>query len=131
MATGAAAGSGREPRRRALRRVLQLHAEPGRRSEITRAKWLADLEATYRLAGYTLGVGAQNLFNVFPDRNTTVNSFNGIQTFPSHSPFGMNGRALVVRVGRIVLACQGSSLTAIVRQRQKPPGTQRFVVSLL
>jgi hypothetical protein len=42
----------------------------------------------------------QNLFDVFPDRNTTVNSFNGIQTFPSHSPFGMNGRALVVRVGR-------------------------------
>ncbi len=30
----------------------------------------------------------------------TVNSFNGIQTFPSHSPFGMNGRALVLRVGR-------------------------------
>ena len=37
---------------------------------------------------------------LFPDRNTTVNSFNGIQTFPSQSPFGMNGRALVLRVGR-------------------------------
>ena len=58
------------------------------------AKWLTDLEASYRPAGHTLAVGAQNLFNVFPDRNTTVNSFNGIQTFPSHSPFGMNGRAL-------------------------------------
>jgi len=33
-------------------------------------------------------------------RNATVNSFNGIRTFPSHSPFGFNGRALVVRVGR-------------------------------
>jgi iron complex outermembrane receptor protein len=64
------------------------------------AKWLTDLEASYRTAGYTLAVGAQNLFDVFPDRNTTVNSFNGIQTFPSHSPFGMNGRAIYARIGR-------------------------------
>ncbi len=62
-------------------------------------KWLTDLEATYRLtAGLLLGIGAQNVFNVFPDRNTTVNSFNGIQTFPSQSPFGMNGRAIYGRV---------------------------------
>ena len=62
------------------------------------AKWLTDVEASYRPAGYTLAIGAQNLFNVFPGRNTTVNSFNGIQTFPSHSPFGMNGRALYARL---------------------------------
>ena len=30
----------------------------------------------------------------------TVNSFNGIQTFPRHSPFGMNGRAIYARIGR-------------------------------
>ena len=62
------------------------------------AKWLTDIEASFRLAGHTVAVGAQNLFNVFPGRNTTVNSFNGIQTFPSHSPFGMNGRALYARL---------------------------------
>jgi iron complex outermembrane recepter protein len=63
------------------------------------AKWLTDLEATYRIGReLTLGIGAQNLFNVFPDRNITVNSFNGIQTFPSHSPFGMNGRTIYGRV---------------------------------
>ena len=55
---------------------------------------------SYRAAGYLLAAGAQNLFDVFPDRNTTVNSFNGIQTFPSHSPFGMNGRSLYGRIGR-------------------------------
>jgi hypothetical protein len=38
---------------------------------------------------------------VFPDRNFTVNSFNGIQTFPSHSPFGMNGRTVYARIGRV------------------------------
>jgi iron complex outermembrane receptor protein len=63
------------------------------------AKWLTDVEASYRTAGYTLAVGVQNLFDVFPDRNTAVNSFNGIQTFPSQSPFGMNGRALYARLG--------------------------------
>jgi iron complex outermembrane receptor protein len=63
------------------------------------AKWLTDLEASYRLERYKLAIGAQNLFDVFPDRNSTVNSFNGIQTFPSHSPFGMNGRAIYARIG--------------------------------
>jgi iron complex outermembrane receptor protein len=62
-------------------------------------KWLTDVEASYHLAGYTLAAGVQNLFDVFPDRNTAVNSFNGIQTFPSQSPFGMNGRVLYGRIG--------------------------------
>jgi iron complex outermembrane receptor protein len=45
------------------------------------AKWLSDAEVSFRVAPtLTLAPGAQNLFNVFPDRNTTVNSFNGIQT---------------------------------------------------
>jgi iron complex outermembrane receptor protein len=64
------------------------------------AKWLTDVEASYRTVGYTLAVGVENLFDVFPDRNTTVNSFNGIQTFPSQSPFGMNGRTVYARVAR-------------------------------
>ena len=64
------------------------------------AKWLTDLEASYRAGPYMLSLGAQNLFDVFPDRNRTVNSFNGIQTFPSQSPFGMNGRTFYARVAR-------------------------------
>jgi len=63
------------------------------------AKWLTDIEASYRVGGYVLAVGAQNLFDVFPDRNSTVNSFNGIETFPRQSPFGMNGRAVYARFG--------------------------------
>jgi iron complex outermembrane recepter protein len=63
------------------------------------AKWLTDAEVSYRLAGQTLAIGVQNLFGVLPDRNRTVNSFNGIQTVPSHSPFGMNGRAIYGRIG--------------------------------
>jgi iron complex outermembrane receptor protein len=63
-------------------------------------KWLTDLEASYQVAGYRLAVGAQNLFDMFPDRNSTVNSFNGIQTLPRQSPFGINGRAIYARIGR-------------------------------
>jgi hypothetical protein len=53
------------------------------------AKWLTDVEASYRMAHYTVAIGVQNLFDGFPDRNSTVTSFNGIQTYPSQSPFGM------------------------------------------
>jgi iron complex outermembrane receptor protein len=62
------------------------------------AKWLTGVEGSFHAAGYVLAAGAENLFDVFPDRNTTVNSFNGIQTFPSQSPFGMNGRTLYARL---------------------------------
>ena len=64
------------------------------------AKWLTDVSASYKAAGYRFTLGAQNLFDVFPDRNSTANSFNGIQTFPSQSPFGMNGRTLYARIER-------------------------------
>jgi iron complex outermembrane receptor protein len=64
------------------------------------AKWLTDVEGSYRAAGYSVAVGVENLFDVFPDRNTAVNSFNGIQTFASQSPFGMNGRTIYARIGR-------------------------------
>lgn len=58
------------------------------------AEWLADLEVSYRWRDYKLAVGAENIFDVFPDRNipTSAQGFNGIFTYPSHSPFGMNGR---------------------------------------
>ncbi len=46
----------RQSRRSPVRRVLQLHAEPGRRSDL-RAKWLTDVEASYRVGGYTLAAG--------------------------------------------------------------------------
>ena len=61
-------------------------------------KWLTDVDVSYRMSALTLAAGLQNLFNVFPDRNITVNSFNGIQTFPSQSPFGMNGRTIYARI---------------------------------
>jgi iron complex outermembrane receptor protein len=66
--------------------------------QIYGAQWLTDLEVAYTRNRVTVRAGAQNLFDAFPDRNTPVNSFNGIQTYPSHSPFGMNGRFVYGRL---------------------------------
>jgi len=60
------------------------------------AKWLTDLEVGYELAPrLTLTLGAQNLFNEYPDKtnpvNFNMNSFNGAQIYNSASPFGLSG----------------------------------------
>jgi iron complex outermembrane receptor protein len=58
------------------------------------------LAQSFFSAAATNFLNPQNVFDVFPDRNSTVNSFNGIQTFPS-PPFGMNGRTLYAKIGRV------------------------------
>ncbi len=62
------------------------------------AEWLTDFEVGYNFRRFTLAVGAQNLFDAFPDRNLPENSNLGIFTYPSHSPFGMNGRFVYSRI---------------------------------
>ncbi len=62
------------------------------------AEWLTDLEIGYEFPRFTFAVGAQNLFDTFPNRNLPENSNLGIFTYPSHSPFGMNGRFVYSRV---------------------------------
>jgi iron complex outermembrane receptor protein len=71
-------------------------------------EWIADLELAYRWGDYSFTVGAENLFDNFPDRNIvfrpgtttfTPQSNFGMFVYPSHSPFGMNGRFVYTRVG--------------------------------
>lgn len=71
------------------RRVVDQNFEP---------EWVTDLELSYRLSRLTIQAGAQNLFDVFPDRNLAPNANLGIFPYPSHSPFGMNGRFLYSRL---------------------------------
>jgi iron complex outermembrane receptor protein len=75
--------------------------------QVYSAEWLADLELAYRWNQYTFSAGAENLFDNFPDRNKvfrdgtqvyTAQSNNGIFTYPSQSPFGMNGRFVYTRI---------------------------------
>jgi len=56
-------------------------------------QWLTDLDFAYTFdMGLTLHVGANNMFDVFPDKNIASNSFNGIFIYPRRTaPFGFNG----------------------------------------
>ncbi|GAB7529450.1 TonB-dependent receptor [Pseudomonas sp. 3A(2025)] len=55
------------------------------------AKWLTDLDIAYAITPrVTLALGANNLFNVYPDKSTVVDS-SGAQLYASNSPFGQYG----------------------------------------
>ena len=63
------------------------------------AKWLTDLELKYKISkGMALAIGANNLFDVYPDKQLKVNSFNGIFPYSGLSPFGFFGRSLYSRL---------------------------------
>jgi iron complex outermembrane receptor protein len=74
------------------------------------AKWITDISGSYTWRQLTLTLGADNLFDVYPDRNNNNGSYlvppgeNGgtsnYGTFPyaGISPFGFNGRFLYTRL---------------------------------
>ncbi|HVR39621.1 MAG TPA: TonB-dependent receptor, partial [Thermoanaerobaculia bacterium] len=72
------------------------------------AEWIADAELSYRWSRYTFAIGAENLFDTFPDRNrlfregTTVLAqqagAGGTNSYPINAAFGMNGRFVYTRV---------------------------------
>ena len=56
------------------------------------AKWLTDLSLSYRLPHrITLTGGADNIFNVYPDKISAPNSSGGIFVYSLISPFGYDG----------------------------------------
>jgi iron complex outermembrane receptor protein len=69
-------------------------------------KWLTDVELSYRWAKYIFAVGAENLFDTFPDKNLRAGlpggsaqvGSAGAFLYPINSPFGMNGRFVYSRV---------------------------------
>jgi iron complex outermembrane receptor protein len=62
------------------------------------ARWIADLELTWQGRHIVAGVGAQNLFDEFPDRLLPANSSFQVLTYPNTSPFGFNGRFVYLRL---------------------------------
>jgi iron complex outermembrane receptor protein len=75
------------------------------------AKWVSDASVSYRLRRkYTLTLGADNLFDVYPDRNNLPgdpnrtgaagagNGYFGIFPYSGTSPFGFNGRFVYTRL---------------------------------
>ena len=64
------------------------------------AKWITDLNASYRLFHQVrFTAGANNLFDVYPDRQVKVGGANNSGIFPYNgiSPFGFNGRFVYVK----------------------------------
>lgn len=71
------------------------------------AKWITDLELSYQANDFlSLAVGANNVFDVYPDTTVENNNeagqptttFDRIFPFSSFSPFGFNGRFIYGRV---------------------------------
>ncbi|MFA3781960.1 TonB-dependent receptor domain-containing protein [Melioribacteraceae bacterium 4301-Me] len=61
--------------------------------------WLVDAEASYKIIKeLTIAIGANNLFDVYPDKVIKINSFNGILPFTSMLPSGFNGRYVYSRL---------------------------------
>lgn len=61
---------------------------------------ITDLELRYQAPkGAQIGIGVNNLFDVYPDRSPATLSSNGVVAFPFYSPFGFNGRYVYVRAG--------------------------------
>jgi iron complex outermembrane receptor protein len=72
------------------------------------AKWITDLSVSYTLRSrYSLTIGSDNVFDVYPDRNvnpgdlaTTNGGISNFGIFPYNgiSPFGFNGRFIYTRL---------------------------------
>jgi iron complex outermembrane receptor protein len=64
-------------------------------------KWITDANLSYTLLRkYTFTAGADNLFDVYPDRNSAplYTGYNGISPYNPVSPFGFNGRFVYGRL---------------------------------
>ncbi len=61
---------------------------------------ITDLELRYQaMDKLTLAIGANNLFDVYPEAVPAAKNTSGVVAFPYYSPFGFNGRYLYVRAG--------------------------------
>ena len=63
------------------------------------AKWITDVSLAYHFSnGLTVTGGADNVFNVFPDKILAQNSSGGIFVYSGFSPFGYNGAYYFLRL---------------------------------
>ncbi len=55
------------------------------------ARFMLDASASYNWNNWAFTVGANNLTNTYPQKNSTANSYFGIFPYPNSSPFGFSG----------------------------------------
>jgi iron complex outermembrane receptor protein len=75
--------------------VKQLDAT-GALDQVFPAKWITDLEASYRLDRVVFAAGVQNLFDVYPDQVLPPLQPQGVR-YSTTNTFGINGRLLYAR----------------------------------
>jgi len=64
------------------------------------AKWVVDASVAFRPdSHWTLTLGADNLFNEYPDQNIFANSTSGQFKYSNSSPFGFNGAFVYGKIG--------------------------------
>ncbi|MCH8494761.1 MAG: TonB-dependent receptor [Balneolales bacterium] len=69
------------------------------RDQTFSAKTLTDIELSYRfLDSYRVAFGANNVFDVYPDKQWQLNSNNGLFPYSGFSPFGFEGRYVYTRI---------------------------------
>ncbi|GJM10507.1 MAG: ligand-gated channel [Lysobacteraceae bacterium] len=80
-------------------KVVESASDPSR-DQVFGAKWVTDLDLRWRFNDrWSASIGANNLFDVYPDRNSDANSFNGIFPYPRRAaPFGFNGGFYYARI---------------------------------
>jgi iron complex outermembrane receptor protein len=65
----------------------------------TGRRTIIDLEGRYRFNdNVTLALGAENLFDIYPNTTPAALNNNGVTAFPYYSPFGFNGRQIYGRL---------------------------------
>ena len=63
------------------------------------AKGIFDLEINARpINALTIALGANNIFDIYPDKRLKENSFSGITPYSGYSPFGFFGRYVFTRL---------------------------------
>ena len=69
------------------------------REQVLGSKWTVDMEYSFQLNSQVrMALGANNVFDVYPDKTIKRNSFNGIFQHSGYSPFGFNGRYIYTRL---------------------------------
>jgi iron complex outermembrane receptor protein len=77
----------------------KFHSAPGlcdTCEQVFGGKTLVDVEVGRRFSGMRWSLGARNLFDTYPDKNSLDNGY-GIFPWAGASPFGYNGRFIYTR----------------------------------
>ena len=86
------------PRLRYYDDFIEYHAQADSLRISSGARWLVDAEVEYTFeGGVKLAVGAQNLFDTFPEENRFQGATGAL--YPNSSPYGFNGGFYYLRAG--------------------------------